>query len=234
MSFNYALSLHGKPRRERFEDPNFDPARANWLGWLCDTFSDQGIATAVPRMQMAWKGDMSHWLDTLKLNLYFRRTSSGLLLPPKDWVCDSPRMDSEIVAIGHSMAAQAFLARYSMLLSEGQRPDCYSDLFPKAFVFVAPYIDLKEKYTKGEAWRRIDPGLSQVIERIILVHSREDEGGVPESIEYIMQALPSAELIELDGYGHFMTGNAMDPDYDLGNGLMGSSFPELIRVLETV
>lgn len=234
MNFDYVLSLHGKPKQERFRDPRYNPARANWLGWLCDSLSDQDIASAAPRMQVAWKGDMPQWVDALRLNLYFRRTSSGLLLPPKDWVCDSPKLDSKIVAIGHSMAAQAYLSRYSMLLSEGQRPDCYSDLFPKALVLVAPYIDLKEKYTKGEVWRQIDPRLSQVIGRIILVHSREDEGGVPESIEYIMQALPSAELIELDGYGHFMTGNAMEPDYDLGNGLRGSSFPELIKILETV
>lgn len=234
MNFDYALSLHGKPKGERFEDPNFNPARANWLGWLCDTLSDQGIASAAPCMQMAWKGDMAQWVRSLELQLYFRRTDSGLVLPMKDWISESPSMDSRIVYIGHSMAAQAYFARLTRLLEFGQRLDSYSDILPKALVLVAPYIDLKEKYTQGEEWRRIDPRLSDVIERIILVHSREDQGGVPESIDYIMGALPSAELVELDGYGHFMTGNAMDPDYDLGHDLRGSSFPELIRILETV
>ncbi len=100
--------------------------------------------------------------------------------------------------IGHSAAASFFLR----WLSEGP------ELEANRLVMVAPYLDLTGKY--GEFSRfEIDPKIAERIGRITIIHSSDDTPDIHKSVEVISTALPAAELVELNGFGHFMIGNAM-------------------------
>jgi predicted alpha/beta hydrolase family esterase len=45
-----ALILHGKPPRERYENPDLPkPHEANWLPWLASELAKRGLNTAIPQ-----------------------------------------------------------------------------------------------------------------------------------------------------------------------------------------
>jgi len=239
MNFDRAVILHGKPKPERFKDPRFDPSEANWLGWLSEELSKEGIVSVSPRLERAYDhNDFQRWVEQIREKTAFAQGKNGTS-GSKHRKGSALKQKDRVALIGHSAAAAVYLRWLSGTRSSDGFFSGSSGTMcvrPDALILVAPWLGLDPKYgslSKVE----IDPGLSERIGTIKLVHCNQDvDGGVPESIERIMDTLKLGDdsLIELNGYGHFMTDNKMDPDYDLGNGLMGSTFPELINILERI
>jgi predicted alpha/beta hydrolase family esterase len=202
MRFDRAVILHGKPRAERFDDPRYDPSRANWLGWLADELGTHGVDVVSLRPKTCLKPDYHEW----------SRQING--------VCHGVDLQSTVF-IAHSLGCAAYLRWLSS----------QKDIRFGGLVMVAPWIGRRPQdgsFSKFE----IDKNLGQRSDIIVILNSKEDEGGVPESIKEIREAIACVDYREVCGYGHFVTGNKMQPDYDLGNGLYGSTFPKLMEVLE--
>lgn len=67
-----AIIVHGKPKRERFENPDLPkPHEANWLPWIQSKLGERGIAAAIPALPKpyfpvyeAWKQEFeAHDID---------------------------------------------------------------------------------------------------------------------------------------------------------------------------
>lgn len=236
MDFDRAVIMHGKPKEARYGDPRFSPARANWIGWTAEELARRGVKTITPKIEDAWRPDVAPWhlkmteIEPFIMGWASVRSSGGYRV--------ATNMYESCALIGHSAAAGPILKLLSGTVLM-RRPDGEAvfgaQRSVKGLVLVAPWLDPEDKYGFGNF--DIDPELADRVGTIRIVHCNQDlKGGVPESIERIMDVLNLGDecLIGRDGYGHFMTGNAMPADHEIGNGLMGSTFPELIKILEQV
>lgn len=53
-----AMILHGKPPRERYENPDLPkPHEANWLPWLASELSKRGLNTIIPQFPRPYEPD---------------------------------------------------------------------------------------------------------------------------------------------------------------------------------
>ncbi|HRV75934.1 MAG: alpha/beta hydrolase [Candidatus Nomurabacteria bacterium] len=205
MDIERAVILHGKPSPVRLGLPGYDPSRANWLGWLADTLKNNGVEAFSLKPKTLLKPDYSDWL----------RQING--------VCHGKGLQRTAM-IAHSLGCAAYLRWLSSQRSVGLG----------SLVLVAPWLGRRVEDGSFSKFS-IDKTLGQRVADIVIVNSKDDlGGGVPEAIDEIRAALPQAELVNLNGLGHFVTNNNMDPDYPLGNGLYGSTFPELMRILEDI
>jgi predicted alpha/beta hydrolase family esterase len=204
MNFDRAIILHGKPKAERLNNPKYDPSRANWLGWLADELRGRGVDAVSLKPKTCLKPDYHEW----------SRQING--------VCHGLDLQSTVF-IAHSLGCSAYLRWLSS----------QKDVRFGGLVMVAPWIGRRPQdgsFSKFD----IDKNIGQRSDNITIIHSREDEGGVPETIREIRDAIPELGYREVSGYGHFMTGNKMESDYNLGNGLYGSTFPKLMEFLEEI
>lgn len=59
-----ALILHGKPTRERYENPELPkPHEANWLPWIRSELGKRGVATAIPAFPKPYAPDYEKWSE---------------------------------------------------------------------------------------------------------------------------------------------------------------------------
>jgi predicted alpha/beta hydrolase family esterase len=57
-----ALILHGKPSRERYENPNIPrPHEANWLPWLGAELGKRGVMVTIPAFPNPYSPDYEMW-----------------------------------------------------------------------------------------------------------------------------------------------------------------------------
>lgn len=62
-----ALILHGKPTRERYENPNEPkPHEANWLPWLAGELARRGIRTAIPAFPEPYFPRFDQWKEVFE------------------------------------------------------------------------------------------------------------------------------------------------------------------------
>lgn len=62
-----ALILHGKPPRERYENPDLPkPHEANWLPWLASEMAKRGLDTVIPQFPMPYEPDYGAYCTTLE------------------------------------------------------------------------------------------------------------------------------------------------------------------------
>lgn len=108
-------------------------------------------------------------------------------------------------------AGSEFLLR---LLSED------TNLRAEHLVLVAPWRDMAEKYGDFSEYI-LDPGISERVGRLTIFSALDDNKAIQDNARNLAGILPRANLIELDGYGHFMIGNTMTSE----------EFPELATVL---
>ena len=91
-----AVILHGKPTRERYENPEEPkPHEANWLPWLGRQLSSRGIATSIPALPKPYFPVYEEWGEIFEEN----------------------RINEETALIGHSAGAE-FILRW---LSENNK-----------------------------------------------------------------------------------------------------------------
>lgn len=81
---NKALILHGKPKKERYLDPNLPkPHEANWLPWLAGQLEQRGITTIVPAFSRPYAPIYEEWCLTF----------------------EKFTLDAETLMVGHSLGA---------------------------------------------------------------------------------------------------------------------------------
>lgn len=120
------------------------------------------------------------------------------------------RITPDTGLVGFSAGAE-FILR---LLSEDP------SLTPQQVVLVAPWCDQGKKYGDFSQFHT-DPDIGKRVGEMVIITSRDDRIAININARLIQTDIPQAQLVELDGYGHFMMGNKMT----------GPEFPELIEVL---
>lgn len=122
----------------------------------------------------------------------------------------SSRIQSDTALVGFSMGAEL----WQHLLSENEQ------LTPEHLVLVAPWRDIDGKYGDFSKYT-LDPQIGERVGRLTVIVSLDDSERIQSNAQDIITAIPQANLIELNGYGHFM----------IGNNMTGPEFPELLTVL---
>jgi predicted alpha/beta hydrolase family esterase len=117
------------------------------------------------------------------------------------------------IIIGHSAGA-GFIIRW---LSE------HSEISIAQLILIAPWHDSHHEYGKEFFDYVIDAGLAQRVSRITIVNSIDDGQSIQDSVVLLRQEIPGINYVELQGYGHFMLGNAMST----------TMFPRILEEIET-
>lgn len=183
-----AIILHGKPSRERYENPEIPkPHRANWLPWLGRELWNHGIPAAIPPLPKPYFPVYKAW------RVQFERQ----------------KINECTALIGHSAGAE-FILRW---LSETQEP-------VERVALVAPYHDFERKYGNFSDYE-LDPELAQIVGRVTILNSLDDDPPIQKNVERIMTAIPGVNLITFTNHGHFR----------LGNNMTSEQFPELLQEL---
>jgi predicted alpha/beta hydrolase family esterase len=61
-----AIIVHGKPTQERYENPRLPkPHRANWLPWVGQQLTAQGVTVDIPAMPEPYAPDYQKWLSKI-------------------------------------------------------------------------------------------------------------------------------------------------------------------------
>lgn len=211
MNFERAVILHGKPKVDRYkENLAFDPSVANWLGWLADELQKRGVSTISPVIEKAWEPDFEKYITALDKHKNFLagREPGGLI-------------------VAHSAAVGPAI-EWAIK----------NESFEGTVVALAPWIiGPTDKYPKmrlPESMDRVFRVFQSGEVGLRLLYSEDDTDDHSASLDWLNSKIPFLKAENLGTYGHFVTGNSMEPDYSLGNGLYGSTFPELMRVLEEI
>lgn len=125
-------------------------------------------------------------------------------------VFEAEKVDDNTGLVGHSAGAE-FILRW---LSSN------NDVTVERVVLVAPYCDYASKYGDFSNYD-LDRNLAERVGSITVINSLDDDEPIQRRTQSIIGALPTAKLIELDGYGHFR----------IGNNMTGPEFPELLDEL---
>lgn len=92
---NRAVILHGKPTRERYENPEIPkPHKANWFPWIKSELFKVGIEASVPPLPLPYHPVFKDWKETF----------------------EKEKVDEQTGLVGHSAGAE-FLLRW---LSENE------------------------------------------------------------------------------------------------------------------
>lgn len=186
-----AILVHGKPPREKYENPNIP--KPPEANW----FPWIGKALRDAGVEVA--------IPAMPRPFY---PVQGDWVQVFEAVPFSITKDTTLVA--HS-AGTEFLLRW---LTEN--PDTQA----KHLALVAPYRDYDGKYGEFSKFD-IDSGIADRVGGITVFNSLDDGAHIQRRVDEIADALPTTEVINLDGYGHFM----------IGNNMQSPEFPELRDVL---
>lgn len=185
---NSAVILHGKPSRERYENPREPkPHEANWLPWLGKKLASEGIATAIPALPKPYFPIYADWKK----------------------VFEKHSVDQDTALIGHSAGAE-FILRW---LSE-------TGAAVERVALVAPYHDFQRKYGEFSEYS-IDKTIMQRVGRMTVINSLDDDQPIQDNVKRLAETLPEANLITLNGFGHFR----------IGHNMVTEEFPELLEEL---
>ncbi len=185
-----AIILHGKPTRERYENPEeLKPHEANWLPWLGRQLGARGVEVAIPALPRPYFPMYEDWKE----------------------VFEASHVDSDTGLIGHSVGAE-FILRW---LSEN------NTLSVEQVALVAPYHDFASKYGEFSQYE-LDSDIAKRVGRITIINSLDDDAPIQASVNRLTTAIPEAQVVELDGYGHFR----------IGHNMQGEEFLVLLDALE--
>lgn len=187
---NNAVILHGKPTRERYEDPKETrPHEANWLPWLGKELTAKGVEVAIPALPRPYFPVYKEW----------KRLFEASQVGPQTGL------------IGHSAGAE-FILRW---LSENKQIEA------ERVVLVAPYKDYAVKY--GEFSKYVlDHAMVERIGKLTIFNSLDDDEPIQTRAHELVATIDRAELIELDGFGHFR----------IGHNMQNEEFPQLLAELQ--
>lgn len=161
----------------------------------------------------------TNWLPWLGRRLEYVGISTAIPALPKpyfpvyeDWrqTFEQCYVDEHTGLIGHSAGTELIL-RWA---TENPQQSLAN------ITLVAPYRDEARKYGDFSEYE-LDTSLVERVGRIVIFNSLDDSKAIQENAHRLAEELPTAELIELEGYGHFMYGNKMET----------TAFPELLTSL---
>lgn len=184
-----AVILHGKPTKERYENPlEPKPHEANWLPWLGRQLSSHNIDTVIPALPLPY------------FPVY------------RDWEAVFPKehVNQETGLIGHSAGAE-FLLRW---LSENNKTSV------DQLVLVAPYRDYAGKYGEFSKYQ-VDTSIIERVGRLTILNSLDDDAPILRRTQELMETFPSADLVEVNGFGHFR----------IGHNMTSEELPQLLDIL---
>lgn len=119
-------------------------------------------------------------------------------------------IDEDTGFITHSASSELVLRWAS------ENPDQELD----TLAMVAPYRDEARKYGDFSEYQ-LDTSIAERVGRIVIFNSLDDSEPIQRNAHRLAQDLTGSELIELEGYGHFMYGNKMET----------TAFPQLLTTL---
>lgn len=161
----------------------------------------------------------ANWFPWIKQQLLVAGVEANIPTLPKpyhpvfsDWKDAFPchAIDKSTGLVGFSAGAE-FLLR---LLSED------TSLQAEQLVLVARWRDTAEKYGDFSKYT-LDSGIIERVGRLTIMSSLDDSQAIQDNAHRLAEVWPGANLLELDGYGHFM----------IGNNMTNEEFPELATVL---
>lgn len=120
-------------------------------------------------------------------------------------VFEKEQVNDDTGLVGHSAGAE-FILRW---LSANRQASV------EQVVLVAPYRDYEAKYGDFSAYT-LDENLAARVGKLTVINSVDDDEHIQRRTQEIVQTLPEAKLVELDGYGHFRIGHNMtSPEFPL-------------------
>ena len=132
----------------------------------------------------------------------------------KDWkeVFETNKVNKDTGLVGHSAGAE-FILRW---LSENV------DVSVERAVLVAPYHDYEGKYENFSRYT-LDTQIPKRIGSLTIITSLDDDEPILKRTRQLAGAIPEAEVIELNGLGHFR----------IGHNMISEEFPALLEILMT-
>lgn len=127
-------------------------------------------------------------------------------------VFEKEKVDPQTGLVGHSAGAE-FILRW---LSANK------DVAVERAVLVAPYHDYAGKYGDFSNFQ-LDKDLPKRIGSLTIINSLDDDEPILRRTQELVQAYPTAKLVELNGYGHFR----------IGHNMTGPEFPVLLDALDS-
>ncbi len=185
-----AILLHGKPTRERYEDPSEPkPHEANWFPWLGRQLAARNVDVTIPALPQPYFPIYQAWKEVFEAN----------------------HVDQHTCLVGHSAGAE-FILRW---LSENK------SISVEKTILVAPYRDFDGKYGDFSQYKP-DNNIAERAGCIAILNSLDDDIAIHRNVERIATTIPQAQIIELDGYGHFR----------IGHNMKNEELPILLDILE--
>lgn len=164
-------------------------------------------------------GSNSHWIPWAQKQLMINNIKADTPEIPRpfdfnyeSWKREVERFDinENTILIGHSMGG-GFWLRY---LSENPQINI------SKLVLVAPWLDPEKKRSNNFFDFKIDPSISQRINKIIIFNSDDDNEDIHDSVKIIEETIKTAEIKQFHNYGHFTLKQMGTPE-----------FPELINAI---
>ena len=153
-----------------------DNPRGHWMPWLKEKLKKKSIECFIPLMPEPWNPKYEEW-----------KKKFGNL-----------KINEEDILVGHSGGC-AFLVRW---LGETKKKI-------KKLILVAPWKIPSKDFSEGENELydfKIDEGLKEKIDEIIVFTSDDEEEGGKKSVEIYSRNLDS-KLVKLENFGHFTLGD---------------------------
>jgi len=121
-------------------------------------------------------------------------------------------VDKDTGLIGHSAGAEFIL----QWLSENNTTSV------EQIALVAPYHDFAGKYGEFSQYE-LDSDIAKRVGRMTIINSLDDDAPIQTSVARVVTAFPEAQVVKLDGYGHFR----------IGHNMQSEEFPVLLNLLVT-
>lgn len=161
----------------------------------------------------------ANWFPWIRQQLALQNIDSVIPALPRpyypvfsDWKEAFPvnAIDTNTGLVGFS-AGSEFLLR---LLSED------TEMRAEQLVLVAPWRDTAKKYENFSQYT-LNTGIAERVGKLTIINALDDSKAIQDNAHHLAEALPGANLLELEGYGHFM----------IGNNMPNEKFPELAALL---
>ena len=161
----------------------------------------------------------SHWLPWLQKELLVNEIKADTPevfreyeLRYDSWLEEVERFPIGIdtILVGHS-AGGGFWVRY---LSE------HPAIFVSKVILVAPWLNLDHEEDSAFYEFEINPTITEHTNEFIIFASDNDSEEIKDSIEYLIEKLPSIKVETFHNYGHFTQRTLKD-----------NKFPELLRAI---
>ncbi len=150
---------------------------SNWFQWLKNILEEEGMHCVVPSMPNSSRPVLAEWVDFLK------KTVESL--PP----------GGKLILIGHSLGCVT-IAHYLDRVLEARADGC---IFVAGFSGTIRIQAIKEFYENPVNLANVKTKIGKSVS----MHSLDDKA-VPAAKSHEFAHQLGAEIMELDGYGHFM------------------------------